>query len=165
MVSKFASAAALFATQAAADAYVGPGAPLIYPSNFTNAATTTMRYQFDYGETYVNTINDVNFTRPYNFSTTDSADVYSCLEFNPDKIEYVDKTASSALPYICIYLSAEQLAGSGMTAAGLITARVYYSETSMKYDSETQKTDPAIMQGPSCKMTAKITGETILYSP
>ena len=78
-------------------------------------------------------------TRPYELATGDSADIWNCLDVNPD----APGTVTSLKRYICTFLSAENLDGSAQT--GKITARIYETDTLMEMQETTTPTaDPGL---------------------
>ena len=85
MLSNFVTSALLSAvTSAATSAYSSNGAPLMFSSNFTYMATSTVRYEFESDDaTYIKTDNMVSMTMPNGFKTDEISDVFSCLARNP----------------------------------------------------------------------------------
>ena len=112
--------AALFSSLvAAADSYEAMASPIMYSGNQTYAGFGTQYYSFDTdNEKWINTTNQVSFTRPVAIQKDDIADVFSCAEYNPD-----NEAGTEEPPYVCTFFASREQSAAG-EGAMTITVRL-----------------------------------------
>ena len=162
---RFAIAALSSSLVAAADSYEAMASPIMYATNQTYAGFGTQYYSFSTDNVkWVNSTNQVSFTRPVNMQEGDIASVFSCAEMNPN-----NEAGTEEPPYVCTFFSSRSQSSANNGAMTITVRQATLDDIHKNLAVDEMTKDPASLSGWSieayCTYTVVVTNGDVTAVP